>query len=328
MERNNHPILDSLRPVFGRARWVKLNKRQLDNVAGWMAYESLSWPDFRAPFILDNEPHETMDFIFLTSAINFAFTDFATHQTFKVDYEGLERSDSDAMMACLKRAYDGDVPILEGEYLASTGSQDLEKIFAGNIPIPLLDRRLEIFHEVGAILQRDYRGRFHHFAASCPPRLYDAGRGLLERLVDEFPSFRDESNYQGHRIVFHKRAQLLFWILHARFHGDSIFNLEDAGRLTAFADYILPAALRLLGILDFHPELEAAIQQRHLIPAHSPQEIELRALTLWAVHLLTVEINSRRPTDLQIIEPVIDARLWTHYHTTHWPHHLTMTTAY
>jgi hypothetical protein len=29
-----------------------------------------------------------------------------------------------------------------------------------------------------------------------------------------------------------------------------------------------------------------------------------------------------------VIIPQIDARLWTHYHTTPWPHHLTRTIMY
>jgi len=29
-----------------------------------------------------------------------------------------------------------------------------------------------------------------------------------------------------------------------------------------------------------------------------------------------------------VIVPQVDARLWTHYHTTSWPHHLTPTIMY
>ena len=328
VDSRDHPVLGSLEPVLSGARHVRLRNEQIAKVAGWMAYETLPWPDFRAPFVPEAEDLEVIDFIFLTSTINFAFTDFTTHRTFKVDFEGLERSDSDAMMACLKRAYDAGVPILEGQYLARIGREEMEEIFEGSIRLPLLERRLEIFHEVGAALERYYQGRFHHFLESAPCRLYSSGQGLLERLIEEFPSFRDDSHCLGHRIVFHKRAQLLFWMLHARFRQSCGFRLEDAKKLTAFADYILPVALRVLGILTYHADLEDVIRQRRLIPAHSAGEIEIRAFTLWAMHLLTREINRRRPSPLQVIEPVVDARLWTHYHATHWPHHLTVTTAY
>jgi hypothetical protein len=91
---------------------------RIEAVADWLAYEALPWPDFRFPMIPEGNDADTMDFIFLTASINFAFTDFEKHVIFTTDYAGAERSDSDAMMACLKRAYDEGTPILEGRYLA------------------------------------------------------------------------------------------------------------------------------------------------------------------------------------------------------------------
>jgi hypothetical protein len=43
---------------------------------------------------------------------------------------------------------------------------------------------------------------------------------------------------------------------------------------------------------------------------------------------MTDEINKLRSPNMQIIIPQVDARLWTHYHTTTWPHHLTQTIMY
>jgi hypothetical protein len=98
--------------------------------------------------------------------------------------------------------------------------------------------------------------------------------------------------------------------------------------MTAFADYIVPAALRLLGITTYSEALEKAIQSYQLIPRDSRWEIEIRANCLYASALLTDEINKLRPPGQQIIVPQIDFRLWSHYHTTWWPHHLTKTIMY
>ena len=279
-----------------------------------MAYEALPWPDFRWPLIPEGDDRDTMDFIFLTSTINFAFTDFTSHTVFKARYAATEWSDAEAMFACLKRAYDGGRPILEGDYLSQISRDEMEEIFEGNIAMPMLDERLAIFHEVGRVLTERYGGRFHRFVQSAPSRLYSDGEGLLERLLQEFPSFRDSSTYRNHRVGFQKRAQLLFWFLHGRFRQSGFFRLDDADELTIFADYIVPVALRLLGIISYSHELEAAIEARKLIPADSEEEIEIRAFSIWACHLLTQEINKLRPPELQIIAPVLDGRLWTHYH--------------
>jgi hypothetical protein len=324
----DHPILSSLAPVIRAARHVRLDLSKVKQTAGWMAYEDLAWPDFRSVLHPEGKNADTMDFVFLTSTINFAFTDFKQHVMFQTDYAGAQRSDSDAMVACLKRAYDRQVPILDGHYLANISRAELAEIFSGNIPIPMLDERLEIFHQVGRVLEQNYGGRFHRFVKAGPPRLYAGGKGLLERLVAEFPSFRDTSVYQGKQILFQKRAQLLWWGLHARFRSTGFFALEDPEQLTVFADYIVPVAFRVMGITSYSEELEKAIRERQLIPAQSEEEIEIRAFTIWGGHLLTQEINRLRPPERQVIDPVVDGRLWTHYHTTHWPHHLTITTAY
>jgi hypothetical protein len=233
------------------------------------------------------------------------------------------------MMACLKRSYEEGTPILTGRYLRSVTRGELASIFSGNIEMPLLDERLAIFHEIGEVLESRYQGRFHRFLASSPRRLYDAGEeGLLQRLVTAFPSFRDESSYRGQPVRFDKRAQLLLWQLHARFRESGFFALEDEESLTIFADYIVPVALRLLGITSYSTELEKRIQERRSIPRDSEEEVEIRAASIWASHLLTAAINAKRPSDRQVIDPVVDGRLWTHFHETHWPHHLTVTTAY
>jgi hypothetical protein len=328
---NREAFLTPIRNVVERATNVRVHEDQIQAVADWMAYESLPWPDFRSPLVPDTPDaaeSDTMDFLFLTSTINFAFTDFEEHRIFQTELSGRTYFDSDAMMACLRRAYDSKTPILEGEFLAGASRSDLAAIFAGNIEMPLLDERVRIFREIGSVLMDGFGGRFHNFAREHTPRAYAEPGGLLAALVEMFPSFRDDAEYRGARVVFHKRAQLLLWQLHARFRESGYFRLEDPESLTAFADYIVPVALRLLRITSYSPELEDAINRRELLPKGGEKEVEIRAASIWACHLLTRAINERRPPELQVVDAVVDGRLWTHYHETHWPHHLTVTTSY
>lgn len=324
MTSQRSEILVAVEAVAAAASHVRLHEGRIESVADWLSCEALGWPDLRSPVIPEGNDGDTMDFIFLTASINFAFTDFTSHVVFTTEYGGAERSDSDAMMACLKRAYDGGLPILEGSYLAGAGRKDLERIFSGNIEMPMLDERVAIFNAIGETLEKVPGGRFHRFLEAGPRRTAAA----LEALVEAFPSFRDESPYRGRRVPFQKRAQLLLWQLHARFRGGGYWALEDPERLTIFADYIVPLALRVLGITSYTDALERAVRERRLIPKDSEEEVEIRAMAIWACHLLTRAVNERRPADRRVIDAVIDARLWTHYHESHRPHHLTVTTAY
>ena len=257
-----------------------------------------------------------------------AFTDFSTHVKFQVEYAGKHWSDSDALFACMKRALDKGLPMLDGKFLATLTRPQLKEIFAGNIEMPMLDEKLQVWRKVGAVLAEKYNGRFHNFTKSCPPRLYDNGAGLIDRLVKEFPRFNDVSPYDGETIKIYKLPQLGIWLTYSALRKRAQFPIEDIHKMTAFADYIVPVALRVLGIISYSPELEHAINTYQMIPPDSPREVEIRAHCIYATALLTEEINNLRPKDQQIIIPQIDARLWTHYHTTSWPHHLTKTIMY
>ena len=231
-------------------------------------------------------------------------------------------------MACFKRAMDQGIPILDGRYLAQLTRDALAKIFASNIEIPMLDEKLACLREAGQVLERRYGGFFHTFIASCSPRLYDGGKGLVDRLVSEFPRFNDVSPYRGAEIKLYKLAQLGYWALYAGLKRAGGFRIDDMAKMTAFADYIVPVALRVMGILVYSPELEEKILTRQLIPRDSEEEVEIRAQMLYATALLTEDVNALRPPELQVIIPQVDARLWLNCHTTHWPHHLTRTIMY
>lgn len=321
------PVIDSLRPVIENSRDVHTHYEKIVEVAGWMAYEELPMPNLSVPYGLQKTPDVAMDFIMVGNTIDTAFTDFKTHVKFQIDYNGEHLSDSDAMFGCLKRARDNGIPVLDGKFLANMTRTDMEKIFAGNIEMPMLDDKLALFHQVGAILAAKYDGRYYNFIRSCSPRLYDKGNGLVERLAAEFPRYNDVSEYDGHEIKFYKLTQLGFWQICSGLPAGA-FKVEDISKMTAFADYIVPVALRLMGMTSYSSELEHAINSYQMIPRDSSQEIEIRAHCLYATALLTDEINKLRPADDQIIIPQIDARLWTHYHTTSWPHHLTRTIMY
>jgi len=323
------PVLDSLPPVIEHSRDVHTNVDRVREVAGWMAYEELPMPDYQLPFgIGQGSPDDIIDFVMTADAVDTAFTDFSNHTKFQVDYAGRHWSDSDALFACMKRAMDNGIPILDGKYLAQVSRPDMQKIFAGNIEIPMLDEKMEVWHQVGAVLAANYNGRFHNFVRSCPPRLYDNGKGLIDRMVKEFPRFNDVSQYDGQTIKIYKLPQLGIWITYSALRKSGQFPLEDIDRMTAFADYIVPVGLRLMGITSYSDKLEKAINSYQLIPRDSAWEVEIRAHCIYATALLCEEINKKRPAGNKIIIPQIDARFWLPYHTTSWPHHLTRTIMY
>ena len=322
------PVLTTVSHVVREASLVKINSEKISQVADWMAYEEFAKPDGSMLFDFGNDPDVLMDFTLVVNTMNFAFTDFSTGVKFETDYMGKRWCDSEAMLACLHRAIHAGIPFFSGEYLAKLTRKDLESVFSGTIEMPMLDERVTLFNEVGRVLVEKYQGRYSRFVRSCAPKLYADGDGLLERLTTEFPRFRDVSNYHGTDIHIYKLAQLGIWGMHLALSPRGAWKLEDAEKLTAFADYIVPVGLRVMGIFEYSPELEKQINSLTEVKRDSDAEIELRASSIFVIAKLTEEINKRRPGMEPLLQPQVDFRFWKTYHATHWPHHLTKTVMY
>ncbi len=326
----DRPVLQSIRPVIAQSESVRTNAESIATVARWMAFEEFTFPTGASagPFALGATPDEIIDFVMLASALNFAFTDFESGTKFEVDYDGRTWSDTEGMFVRIHQALAAGTDLCDGSVMATITASDLAHVFSGNIVMPMLEARADILNSIGSVLEDRYEGRFHKFVGSCPPAMYDDGDGLLERLVEEFPRFNDASPYRGETVQLHKLGQLALWSLHMGLHASGDWAVRDLSDMTAFADYIVPVALRLMGILEYSPDLEQRIKAGTMIAADSPDEVEIRAHTLYATALLTDAINELRPSDQQLVIPQVDYRLWKTYHATTWPHHLTETVMY
>ena len=296
-------ILESVRPLVEGAADVSIDEARLEDVASWLAYEELPIPPVFLPFRVDREL--VPDFVLVASCLNFAFTSFSTRERWDLVLNGRVYADADGLHAALHRA---GPEILRGEWLAAVTSEQLGAILPG---LQMLDERAEILRDVGVRLVERWDGRFANVVASV-----STVEEYLQVLTREFPRFDD--------VPFWKLAQLSAWILHI----EGAVRWPDLDRLTAFADYIVPAGLRAMRILGYSDELAAAVDTWTPIEAGGSWEVEIRAATVWACHLLAGRVNALRPPELQIVEAQIDARFWLPFHKTHAPHHLTRTIYY
>ena len=325
---DNNPVVESVIPVIDKSVYVSTKIDEIKKVASWMAYEEFPLRNSSQDIQTQDFAEEHIKSTMLMSCINFAFTDFDSQIKYEVKDSGSVLSDSEAVIHQLNRTIASGRDLTSGDVMAGLTIQDLEKIFKGNITMPMLEERLTILNQVGVKLVDSYEGSWITFINSCPQKLYHNGEGLVEKLVTEFPRFNDVSDFQGDEVKFYKLAQLGYWGIHAALSHTGYFKLEDIHRMSAFADYIIPVALNLFEITDYSGELKRDINDGVEIPASSQKEIEIRSHSLYATSLLTEEINKLRPSEKKIIIPQLDWRLWKTYHATHWPHHLTKTIMY
>ena len=209
-----------------------------------------------------------------------------------------------ALAASLKRAMETGVPITRADYLTGISPEALKGILGGQGDLQLMERRLGILRELGQVLQGAYGGE------AC--RLLDAAGGsavgLVRLLATQFESFRDVAEYRGQEGFFFKRAQIFVADLHGTFQGKDWGAFEDMDQLTAFADYKLPQVLRHLGVLQYEKDLARQVDAGILLEPGGPDEVEIRANTIWAVEEIRREMG-RRGQDLRAFE--IDGILWS-----------------
>ena len=323
-------VLASVLPVVDGARHIQVSEDAIRAVARWMAYEEFQPIGAGLSPLFPIPPHakELTEFTMLVNTLNFAFTDFVTSEKYTTTYLGQHYVDSEAMVAKLHQALQSGTPVTSGAWMARVTAADLRHLFADSMEIPLIDERVAMLREVGTVLEARYEGSWWNWVQDCSGALYDNGAGLLERLASDFPRFNDASQWRGHRVQFMKLGQLGLWTLHMQLKKIGVPLLNDPQLLTAFADYIVPVALNLFDIFHYSPALTEKINGGTEITRDSDEEIELRALSIYAVARLVEEINLLRPADSQLISPQVDYRLWKSYHATHAAHHLTKTVMY
>ncbi|MBN2052538.1 hypothetical protein JW756_03470 [Candidatus Woesearchaeota archaeon] len=321
-------VLDSTRFLVENPQYVFIYRDNLEETATKWAAEKLEIPAWTLPVFMGGKSREVIDFFFLGNTINFCYTDFATKKKFEAEYNGAKWSGATGMWACLKRAIEDKFPfLLEGKFLKGISEGEMKRIFEGNIIIPMFEERLHIFREAGQVLCDKYDGRFSNLADASNHMLFNNGRGLVERLTADFPSFNDSLIYEGKLVRFDKRAQLAPAMTCGRFQGDNDFFMRDINELTVFADYVLPKGLRTLGILSYEGSLAVRVDHQIPIEKHSREELEIRASTIHACKMLADKIN-RIKGDGSANALSIDNKLWSETRKVPGNHHLTYTIDY
>ncbi len=288
-------VLESARWVIERAEHVTLHEeavrrsaRELEECSLDLVWDGLHFRD---------GTERTVQYLFVLDCLNFCFWPEP-----RWCYRNLDGYV--ALATALKDAVARGDPILDATFLAQISWEDLHTILDGENEIPLIEERVRILREAGAVLQKKYDGQ----AARLVERAERSAVRLVELLVQDFSSFRDEALYRGRRVYFYKRAQIFCADLYGAFAGRGWGEFSDIDELTAFADYKVPQVLRQLGVLRYSAELADSIDRREELLPGSPEEIEIRAGTIWAVELLKRALERLGKTWRSF---EIDWRLWS-----------------
>ncbi|MFC1885224.1 queuosine salvage family protein [Thermodesulfobacteriota bacterium] len=288
-------VIETARYVAQESSLVQFNTRAVDKFCKSLLYKGLNIPPWDSIHHFNERSEDAVTYFLILDSINFCFWPPPGKKRWEIQHNSNRLSGYYAMAVSLKRALESGLPINKAGFLANMSLNDLIYILSGQGELQLLEKRLQILHELGDILLKEYEGKAHRLIES-------AGKSaikLVNVLLEKMPSFRDIAQYKGKTIYFFKRAQILAADLNGFFAGRSWGTFNDMEKLTAFADYKLPQVLRHLGILCYSEPLSEKVDKRVMLESGSPEEVEIRANTIWAVEqikknlfLLGKEVNS------------------------------------
>ena len=296
-------VLETVKNVAEMSCQVRIDREVLVRFCRKMHKDGVKVPSWKCCYHICGSGEDTVAYLLVLDSLNFCFWPASGTDMWEIEYESRSLSGYYALAASLKQAVESGVPITRADYLAELSIGKLRKVLGGQGRLQLLEDRVQILNELGQLLLREYDGKAHRLVEASGMLAVTLARLLAERLS----SFRDVAGYMGHKVFFYKRAQIFAADLYGAFDGKGWGSLIDMGKLTAFADYKLPQVLRHLGILSYTQALAQTVDQKIPLEAGSPEEVEIRASTIWAVEFIRRELG-RMGTELRAFE--IDWILW------------------
>lgn len=297
----NNPYVRTLEPVWDKLDNVSVNEEKLQELIEKMRKEELKIPAWAVPNVqppMNCSLVEWLNFICTINTVNFAFTNFERPwKKFAIENpEGAPWEGAFAMEASFTRAQKEEIAVFDAWYLAEISLKEVKHIFRSidhNHRIPMIKERWEILRQVGKVLIEEYDGNWLNLFEKGDWRAFNNGKGIVEQLVVNFPSFRDVRFYKDHRLEFNKRAQLLVMMYHGRaFNSGGRFPLiDDIEDIGPIADYDVPKALHFLGVLEYAPEFEAAIQNHKVFQPGDPEEVESRLAMSYVMKRICDEVG-------------------------------------
>ncbi len=296
-------VLASVERVVAQSRSVTFHPDRIGPAIlkwGQAVDPSSSWEN---PCHFFDQTAESVRWIFALDVLNHCFWPDPGEQVWTVIYNGKPYSGYWGLAASLKRAQKQGFPITDPHFLSGISAGDLAKIFSGQGSAPMFEDRLQNLREAGSIILSELDGDIMS--------LFDAASGSAVRLVSSivslFPSFRDVALYRTERVYFWKRAQIFAFDVFTAFGGDKWGKFNDIERLTAFADYKLPQVLRELGIISYSAELSTGIDAIQPLQRGSEEEVEIRAMSVWAVEELRKAFQEH---GRKLTSTMVDNWLW------------------
>ncbi|CAH2306001.1 Hypothetical predicted protein [Pelobates cultripes] len=249
-------------------------------LAGWKGLHELN---------PQSSGEDAVNWVFFADTLNFSFWSESEDEKYLVKYKGKEYSGYWSLCAAMNRALDEGIPLTAASYYSTVTMDQLKKILRSDskFPIPMIEERLNILHQTGKVIMEKFGGSFLNVLKQSEKSAVK----LMQLVVENFPSYRDEATFQGIKVAFYKRAQILVGDIWGVLEGKGDGCFSDIRQITMFADYRIPQALVHFGVMRYSENLLKKLNEGWLFQNEDVEEIEIRGCSIWAVELICEQIE-------------------------------------
>eukprot|EP00092_Neocalanus_flemingeri_P010173 GFUD01010963.1.p1 GENE.GFUD01010963.1~~GFUD01010963.1.p1 ORF type:complete len:338 (+),score=88.82 GFUD01010963.1:45-1058(+) len=303
--------------ITSKAKDVKLLNEGVENCAMDIVQKISSGELEMTKMFVKTEIHPQkcddsgIDWVFFADTLNFSFWMPEDGPQYVVTYKGTTYTGYLAMCAAINRALDQKVALTDPKYFVNIDKDTLGNLLVGDndVPIPLLDRRVDCLHEVGSVLMEKFSGSFNQVLSQCE----NSATKLLELVLTNFPCFNDCATFEGTQVSFHKRAQILVADIWCLFEGTGRGGFSHIEQLTMFADYRVPQSLQHYGVMKYSEELSVFLNKDELLEPGHRWEQEIRGCSIEAVERVTRRVREElesKGVKATVNSILVDQFLW------------------
>lgn len=278
MESLLNKIESSINYVGANSKNVKINYQKIDELLQIQDFSSTKyWLDTNPFNILDMDLSDIIFFLFIYHTIGDYC--FWGNPKWEINTENGKLDGSYAMLYLIAKNFSA-FKKMEMSYA------EFATLFKANVSLPLIENRysnLKVLYE---------------FLTNSNENIYvlikdmHSDTELFAFIVKNLNYFQDEALYQGRKVYFYKRAQLLTSdILHVR---EKIEQIKvDYFNLVGCADYKIPQVMHSLGLLEYSEALSEIIENQEQLPEESEMEVEIRASDLLVINYIKEKLNNK-----------------------------------
>lgn len=251
--------------VMKASKYVNIDYEKIDQFIAKIDCNNLkNWLLYNPYGLLELDIETIVNFLLVFEAIDYSFWG---SPKWSIETKDGTKDGSDALLYAMLMYVKENV----STDFSNVSFDEFKQILQGNVEIPFLKERYETVVKISKIVNQKMNGSFYQYVKDVT-----SDENLVEIIVTNFESFKDERIYNGHTIYFYKLAQLLTSdILHVREHLEKID--VNYSHLNGCADYKIPCVLRALDIINYKDELSSIVDSKKEIDISSMYEVEIRA---------------------------------------------------